>query len=137
MLWLYYRDLELMQAFYEGMLGVPLLVDQGWAKVYPVAGSGFIGLVDGERGLHQATEQKGVTVSFFNGSNSILPQSNNQGPLSVLLDSNADSIGWRMGFTDSVASTVTIDFFSFNGALVNSIVQNLAAGSLSSGLKTE
>ena len=29
------------------------------------AGSGFIGLVDGDRGLHQATEQKGVTVSFF------------------------------------------------------------------------
>ena len=65
MLWLYYRDLESMQAFYEGLLGVPLLVDQGWAKVYQVAGSGFIGLVDGERGLHQATGQKGVTVSFF------------------------------------------------------------------------
>ena len=64
-LWLYYRDLEAMQPFYEALLGVPLLVDQGWAKVYPVTGGGFIGLVDGERGLHQATEQKGVTVSFF------------------------------------------------------------------------
>ena len=63
--WLYYRDLEVMQQFYEALLGVELLVDQGWAKVYPVAGSGFIGLVDGERGLHQATEQKGVTISFF------------------------------------------------------------------------
>jgi predicted enzyme related to lactoylglutathione lyase len=64
-LWLYYRDLEAMQRFYERLLGVQLLVDQGWAKVYPVAGSGFIGLVDGEKGLHQATEQKGVMVSFF------------------------------------------------------------------------
>lgn len=66
-LWLYYRDLDAMQRFYEDLLGVSLLVDQGWAKVYPVAGSGFIGLVDGTRGLHQATEQKGVTVSFFTG----------------------------------------------------------------------
>ena len=64
-LWLYYRDLDVMQQFYEDLLGATLLVDQGWAKVYQVAGSGFIGLVDGERGLHQATERKGVTVSFF------------------------------------------------------------------------
>jgi predicted enzyme related to lactoylglutathione lyase len=64
-LWLYYHDLGLMQHFYEGLFGVRLLVDQGWAKVYQAAGSGFIGLVGGKNGLHQATEQKGVTVSFF------------------------------------------------------------------------
>ena len=64
-LWLYYRDLDVMQQFYEDLLGVDLLVDQGWAKVYPMGGTGFIGLVDGERGLHQVTEEKGVTVSFF------------------------------------------------------------------------
>ncbi len=63
--WLYYSDLVPMERFYESLLGVPLLVDQGWAKVYSVAGSGFIGLVDGARGLHQATEQNGVTLSFF------------------------------------------------------------------------
>jgi hypothetical protein len=40
-------------------------VDQGWAKVYPASRTGFLGFVDGERGLHQATEEKGVTVSFF------------------------------------------------------------------------
>lgn len=64
-LWLYYHDLDLMQHFYEDLFGVRLLVDQGWAKVYQAAGSGFIGLVDGKHGLHQATEQKCVTVSFF------------------------------------------------------------------------
>jgi predicted enzyme related to lactoylglutathione lyase len=64
-LWLYYRDLVLVQRFYEDLFGVQLLVDQGWAKVYQAAGSGFIGLVDGKHGLHQATEQKSVTVSFF------------------------------------------------------------------------
>ena len=64
-LWLYHRDLSAMQQFYEGILGVDLLVDQDWAKVYPVSGSGFIGLVDGEHGLHKTAGQKCVTVSFF------------------------------------------------------------------------
>lgn len=64
-LWLYYRDLPGMERFWEGLLGVDLLVDQGWAKVYQGSRTGFIGLVDGERGLHQASEDKSVTVSFF------------------------------------------------------------------------
>jgi catechol 2,3-dioxygenase-like lactoylglutathione lyase family enzyme len=63
--WLYYRDLAPNQSFYERLLGVDLLVDQGWAKVYQASPTGFVGLVDGARGLHQATEQKGVTLSFF------------------------------------------------------------------------
>ena len=37
-------------------------MDQGWAKVYRASASGFIGPVDGSRGLHTATEEKGVTV---------------------------------------------------------------------------
>ncbi len=64
-LWLYYEDLDPVQRFYERALGVELMVDQGWAKVYPSSLTGFIGLVDGARGLHQATDQKGVTVSFL------------------------------------------------------------------------
>jgi len=64
-LWLYYRDLERIQAFYGAALGVEILVDQGWAKVFPASPTGFLGFVDGERGLHPATEEKGVTVAFF------------------------------------------------------------------------
>lgn len=64
-LWMYYEDLDPIQRFYERALGVELMVDQGWAKVYPSSPTGFIGLVDGARGLHQATDQKGVTVSFL------------------------------------------------------------------------
>ena len=64
-LWLYYRNLGNIQQFYEKLLDVELLVDQGWAKVYQVVGSGFIGFVDGKHGLHQASKKKGVTVSFF------------------------------------------------------------------------
>ena len=54
-----------MERFWEGLLDVDLLVDQGWAKVYRASRTGFVGLVDGERGLHSATEEKSVTVSFF------------------------------------------------------------------------
>jgi hypothetical protein len=64
-LWLYYADLEGIQAFYREALGVDILVDQGWAKVYPVSSTGFLGFVDGDRGLHQATPEKAVTISFF------------------------------------------------------------------------
>jgi predicted enzyme related to lactoylglutathione lyase len=64
-LWLYYHDLSSAQQFHEGLLGVEPLVDQGWAKVYPISSSGFIGFVDGEHGLHKPTKQKCVTVSFI------------------------------------------------------------------------
>ncbi len=64
-LWLYYTDLERIQAFYREALGAEVLVDQGWARVLPASPTGFLGLVDGTRGLHTATPEKAVTVSFF------------------------------------------------------------------------
>jgi catechol 2,3-dioxygenase-like lactoylglutathione lyase family enzyme len=64
-LWLYYRDLAAAQRFYEHALGFDLLVDQGWAKVHANSASGFLGLVDESRGMHRATEKKGVTASFW------------------------------------------------------------------------
>ena len=65
MLWLYYDDLAASQSFYENVMGFELIVDQGWAKVFPSSKSGFIGLVDGARGMHQATKDKAVTISFL------------------------------------------------------------------------
>jgi predicted enzyme related to lactoylglutathione lyase len=62
--WLYYDDLAPIEAFYEELLDVDLLVDQGWAKVYTASNTGYIGLVDASRGLHQATPEKAVTLSF-------------------------------------------------------------------------
>jgi hypothetical protein len=60
-------------------------------------------------------------------SNSILPEPGNQGPLSILLGSTADSITWTMG-SASPPSTVTIDFFSDSGSVVDEVVQNLLSG---------
>jgi cyclophilin family peptidyl-prolyl cis-trans isomerase/predicted enzyme related to lactoylglutathione lyase len=66
--WLYYRDLGQIQSFYQAVFDRDIIVDQGWAKVFQTSPSGFIGFVDGERGLHSATDEKAVTVSFFTES---------------------------------------------------------------------
>ena len=64
-LWMYYEDLAGAERFYEEVMGLTLIVDQGWAKIYRTSATGFIGLVDGEKGMHQATQDKAVTVSFL------------------------------------------------------------------------
>jgi hypothetical protein len=64
-LWLYYRDTEGIRSFFEEKLGLDQVVDQGWAWIYQTSSSGFIGPVDETRGMHNWTEQKAVTVSFF------------------------------------------------------------------------
>lgn len=64
-IWLYYKDLAAAQNFYEEILGLELLIDQGFAKVYSSSQTGFIGLVDEAQGLHRFSEEKAVTVSFF------------------------------------------------------------------------
>jgi len=63
--WLYYLDTTAANAFYTDVLGAPPIVDQGWAWAYQTSASGFLGIVDSERGLHQATDDKGVTVSLI------------------------------------------------------------------------
>jgi predicted enzyme related to lactoylglutathione lyase len=63
--WTYYNDLDGAMAFYEDKFGLDMIVDQGWTKIYQTSTTGFLGLVDQERGMHRATEQKGVTLSFW------------------------------------------------------------------------
>ena len=64
-LWLYYEDTAAANDFYTRLLGIEPIVDQGWAWGYRSSPSGLIGIVDEVRGMHQATEDKAVTVSFF------------------------------------------------------------------------
>jgi predicted enzyme related to lactoylglutathione lyase len=61
---LYYKDVPAAQRFYEDVIGLTLTVDQGFAKIYQVSPSSFIGLVDESQGLHRSSAQKPVTVSF-------------------------------------------------------------------------
>lgn len=63
--WFYYKDMEGIQRFYEETMGFDLIVDQGWAKIYPIGPTGYFGLVDESRGMHNFTEEKAVTLSIF------------------------------------------------------------------------
>jgi catechol 2,3-dioxygenase-like lactoylglutathione lyase family enzyme len=63
--WFYYKDMPAIQAFYEEVMGFDLIVDQGWTKIYRISPSGYMGLVDEQRGMHNFTEKKAVTMSFW------------------------------------------------------------------------
>ena len=54
----YYRDLPAAMAFYEGVLGFELAIDQGWSKIYRIAGQAHVGLVDEVRGMQSWAADK-------------------------------------------------------------------------------
>lgn len=59
---LYCRDLSRACAFYERVLGLTLAIDQGWSKIYRIAGQAHVGLVDEARGMHRAADPKPVQI---------------------------------------------------------------------------
>lgn len=60
--WLYYRDHPRATRFYEDVMGFEMVVDQGWSKIYRIREGAYIGLVDGEKGYHKASDTKPVIV---------------------------------------------------------------------------
>ena len=60
--WLYYRDLPRAMRFYEDVMGFEMVVDQGWSKIYRIREGAYIGLVDGEKGYHKASDTKPVII---------------------------------------------------------------------------
>jgi len=61
---LYYRELEPVDAFYREVMGLELVQDQQWAKIYRVSEKAFIGIVAGERGFHRVREENAVVLTF-------------------------------------------------------------------------
>lgn len=61
---LYYRDLAPAARFYGEVMGFELVEDQGWAKIYRVGGNAFLGIVDEERGFHEAQDSNAVLVTL-------------------------------------------------------------------------
>lgn len=59
---LYCRDLPRAMAFYEGVLGLSLAIDQGWCKIYGIADGAHVGLVDETRGMHRWAAEKPVQL---------------------------------------------------------------------------
>lgn len=64
-LWLYYKDLTTAERFLTESLDLPLITDQGWAKIHTAAPATFLGLVDGAKGMHAFTPEKAVTFELL------------------------------------------------------------------------
>ncbi len=64
-LWFYYEDLSSAESFVVEKLGLPLIVDQGWAKIHPLTDASYLGLVDGARGMHSFTAEKAVSLEVL------------------------------------------------------------------------
>jgi catechol 2,3-dioxygenase-like lactoylglutathione lyase family enzyme len=58
----YYRDLPAAMRFYEGILGLPLAIDQGWSKIYRICPGAHVGLVDESRGMNKWQALKPVQL---------------------------------------------------------------------------
>lgn len=63
--WLYHKDILGMQNFYQDVLGLEMVADQGWTKIFRVTDTGFLAIVDEKRGMHSYTEKKAVNVGFI------------------------------------------------------------------------
>lgn len=61
---LYYRHIEPAASFYEEIMGFELVEDQGWAKIYRVGGTAYVGIVAGEKGFHSPQEANAVLVTL-------------------------------------------------------------------------
>jgi catechol 2,3-dioxygenase-like lactoylglutathione lyase family enzyme len=46
----YYADIHAVAPFYEQVLGFELVLDQGMARIYRIAGNAYFGIVDGNKG---------------------------------------------------------------------------------------
>jgi len=61
----YYRDLARASHFYQETLGLPLVEDYGFAKLFQVASCSYLMLVDSSVGRHSADEPKSVTTALI------------------------------------------------------------------------
>jgi hypothetical protein len=94
-----------------------------------VVGTGITGTPSSPLALQPAGS---LEVAFWDpgvspASNSILPQPNNQAPLSILFDSDADSLTFTAGSADG-GDPLSLRFFDSNGTLVNSLAPVLVSG---------
>ena len=60
----YYQDLSAAQHFYETILGLEIVEDQGWAKIYRVSGTAFVGLVDEAYGSLKTQPENAVMLTL-------------------------------------------------------------------------
>lgn len=59
----YYEDIHAVAPFYENVLGFELVLDQGLARIYRIAGKCYFGIVDGNRGHLKHQEKSAVLLT--------------------------------------------------------------------------
>lgn len=59
-----YENLAAGDHFYREVLGLPLIEDQGWAKVYRIHGSAHVGIVEARRGPVEKPAGSGTLLSI-------------------------------------------------------------------------
>lgn len=64
---LYYHQVEPAARFYGEMLGFDLVEDQGWAKIFRIAESAYLGVVAGDKAYHTPQEKNAVLVTLVVG----------------------------------------------------------------------
>jgi predicted enzyme related to lactoylglutathione lyase len=62
---LYYDDLVKATRFYTEVMGLKVVVDQGWAKILRLADNANVGLVDGKKGSLKSSKDKPVMVTIL------------------------------------------------------------------------
>jgi len=60
----YYANIHAVAPFYEDVLDFELVLDQGLARIYRIAGNAYFGIVDGEKGhlKHQPQSATLLTI---------------------------------------------------------------------------
>lgn len=65
MIFFYYKNLDKAVEFYEKILGLPEILDYGFAKAFQLSQTSYLCLVDEIKGMHRASEPKTVTLSII------------------------------------------------------------------------
>jgi peptide/nickel transport system substrate-binding protein len=60
----YYADVDRATDFYREVMGFQLVADYGFARMFQIATSSFLTLVDATKGMHTADEPKTVTLAL-------------------------------------------------------------------------
>jgi len=61
---LYFRNIEKAYRFFEEILRLKVRIDQGYGRIYEVAGNALIGVMDERRGFLQSGSGKSVMISL-------------------------------------------------------------------------
>ena len=61
---IYFDDLHAACDFFGNVLGLPLVCDQGWSKIYRTSPTSYLGAVDRSQGACKATTRDGVLTSL-------------------------------------------------------------------------